>query len=60
MGNTSLFIGGSLYFDYKGFHSTVLLALFEAEYKFLAIDVGLYGKNSDCSVFSKSMIGEKN
>jgi hypothetical protein len=41
------------------FHSTVLLALVDAEYKFLAIDVGSYGKNSDGNVFSKLVIGKK-
>ena len=51
--------GGSLYFNYKGFQSTVRLALIDAEYKFLAVDVGSYGKSSDGSVFSKSVIGEK-
>ena len=51
--------GGSLYFNYKGFHLTVLLALVDAEYKFLALDVGSYGKNSDGNIFSKSVIGKK-
>jgi len=51
--------GGSLYFNDKEFHSTVLLALVDAEYKFLAVDVDSYGKNSDGNVFSKSMIGKK-
>ena len=52
-------IGGALYFDYKEFHSTVLLALIDAEYKFLAIDVDSYGKISDGNIFSKSVIGTK-
>ena len=51
--------GDSLYFNYKRFHSTVLLALVDAEYKFLAIEVDSYGKNSDGNVFSKSVIGKK-
>jgi len=51
--------GGSLYFNYKGFHLTVLLALVDAEYNFLAIDVGSYGKKSDGNVFSKPVIGKK-
>ena len=50
---------GSLYFNYKGFHSTVLLALVYTEYKFLAVDVGSHGKNSDGNVFSKLVIGKK-
>jgi len=51
--------GGSLYFKYNWFHSTVLLALVDAQYKFLTIDVGSYGKNSDGNIFSKSVIGKK-
>jgi hypothetical protein len=51
--------GGALYFNCKGFHSAVILALVDAEYKFLAVDVGKYGKNSDGNVFYKSVIGIK-
>ena len=51
--------GGSLYFNYKRLNSTVLLALADAEYKFLTVDLFSYGKNSDGNVFSKSVIGKK-
>ena len=35
--------GGSLYYNYKGFHSLVMLALVDADYKFLFVDVGANG-----------------
>lgn len=45
--------GGSLYFNYKGFHSIVLLALVDADYKFLWVDVGSNGSASDAQIFNQ-------
>jgi hypothetical protein len=38
---------GSECFNYKFFFSTVLIALVDADYKFIAIQVGAYGSSSD-------------
>ena len=48
--------GGSKYYSYKGFHSIVLLAVVDAEYKFLYIDVGAPGSGSDGGIFQHTPI----
>ena len=43
--------GGSYYFNYNGFHSVVLLALVDAAYTFLYIDMGVNGTCSGAGIF---------
>lgn len=49
---------GTLYHNYKGFFSLVLLAICDARYCFTLIDVGQYGSNNDSGVLLKSKINE--
>lgn len=48
--------GGSKWYNYKGFHSLVMLALVDADYRFLYIDVGASGCGSDGGIFDKTPI----
>ena len=43
---------GSLYHNYKGFFSLNMLALVDADYKFIWADVGHYSSNSNPTVNS--------
>ena len=45
--------GGSLYYNYKGFDSVILLALVDAKYKFMWVDVGTNGSSSDAQIFNE-------
>ena len=49
---------GSLYYNYKGFHSIILHALVDADYKFLWADVGANGSASDAQIFSDCELRE--
>lgn len=51
-------LGGSHYFNYKSYNSIILLALVDANYKFLYIDVGTNGRIGDAGVYTKSKLRE--
>lgn len=49
---------GSNYFCYLKKFSIVLLAIVGPDYKFLGVDIGGYGKNSDGGIFQESVMGQ--
>lgn len=50
--------GGSAYYNYKGFHSIVLLAICDAKYSFTFADIGGFGSTNDASVLSNTLFGQ--
>ena len=48
------FSGGSNYCNYKDFHSIVLMALVDVNYKFLYVDIDCQGRLSDGAVYRNS------
>jgi len=50
---------GPQFFNYKRSNSIVIMAVVDAKYNFITVDVGAYGKQSDGSVFASSVFGQK-
>jgi hypothetical protein len=49
---------GSDYYNYKNTFSVVLLAMVDANYKFIYVDIGTNGRISDGGVYGKSSLAE--
>ena len=47
---------GSEYFNHKGYFSLLLLALVNAEYKFLWVNIRTIGSSSDAQIFNRSKL----
>lgn len=47
---------GTMYYNYKNFYSILIQAVADANYKFIAIDVGGYGKQSIGGTFRSSSL----
>lgn len=51
--------GGSNYFNYKKFHSIVLMAVVDYNYNFLYVDVGTPGSVGDVRIWKETWLGKK-
>jgi hypothetical protein len=51
--------GGFQFLNYKNFFSTVVKALFKADYCLTGIHVGASGASSDCNIFKNSNFCKK-
>ncbi|XP_071490431.1 putative nuclease HARBI1 [Diadema antillarum] len=50
---------GSIFYNYKGFYSIVMMALADSQYRFLWIDVGAEGSTSDAQLFNSCELKQR-
>ncbi|XP_056422433.1 uncharacterized protein LOC130362270 [Hyla sarda] len=50
---------GSEYFNYKKFFFTILMAVADVQYRFIAVDMGSYGRTNDSRGFRNSVMGRR-
>ncbi|KAM4029736.1 uncharacterized protein ACNLHF_022392 [Anomaloglossus baeobatrachus] len=50
---------GSEFYNYKKYFSILLIAITDAHYKFVAVDIGAYGHSNDSQVFKMSVMGRQ-
>ena len=49
---------GTQFYNFKGFFSTVLMAVYDANYCFTVYDLGQFGSNNDSGILMNSPMGE--
>lgn len=52
----SPFESGSMYFNYKDYHSIVLMGIADSKYRFTYAHIGSYGKDCDSSIFKQTQL----
>ncbi|XP_073446473.1 uncharacterized protein [Dendrobates tinctorius] len=50
---------GSQYYNDKKYFSTVLMAISDADYKFVAVDIGVFGRGNDSQAFKNLDMGRR-